>query len=51
MENCYMMLESILETIDKIDVVVFFSMTFLPEDQEKTMSMIWRVLDKYKEFH
>ena len=51
MENCYMMLDSLLEKIDEVDGLVFFSMTFLPKDKQKREFLFKKILDHGKELH
>jgi len=51
MEDCYMMLDSLLGKLDDINGVVFFSMNFLPKDKEKRTSLFNQILEKGKELH
>lgn len=51
MDGCYMMLDSLLEKIDDVDGLVFFSMTFLPQDKAKRAALYKRILGKGKELH
>ena len=51
MDDCYMMLDALLERIDEIDGLVFFSMTFLPSSNARREALLSTILNNKKEIH
>ena len=48
MENCYIMLNSLIKDINKIDGIIFYSIEMLAEDKKKTLKLIDFFIKKKK---
>ena len=51
MENCYLMLEQVLDELKFIDGVVAYSLFLLPENKNSRLKIYQKVLDLKKEIH
>ena len=48
MENCYIMLNSLIKDINKIDGIIFYSIEMLADDKKKTLKLIDFFIKKKK---
>lgn len=48
MKNCYIMLNSLIKDINKIDGIIFYSIEMLPEDKKKALKLIDFIINKKK---
>jgi sporadic carbohydrate cluster protein (TIGR04323 family) len=51
MEHCYLMLNSVLKDIKKINGIIFYSLFMLPEEKKDRDNLIIKILKKNKEIH
>ena len=51
MENCYLMLEQVLDELKFIDGIVAYSLFQLPEDQNSRLEVYKKILYSKKEIH
>jgi sporadic carbohydrate cluster protein (TIGR04323 family) len=51
MDNCYMMLEALLDELEKIEGIIFYSMWMLPQDSQRRQSLYDRVIDSGCSLH
>ena len=51
LDDCYMVLEELIEKIDTMDGILFYSINFLPKDKEKRQRIFNILLKKEKELH
>jgi sporadic carbohydrate cluster protein (TIGR04323 family) len=51
MNNCYMMLEALLDELEKIEGIIFYSIWMLPQDSQRRKSLYDRVIDSGCSLH
>lgn len=51
MENCYLMLNSLLKNLLKIDGIIFYSLFMLPEKKENRKKIYDRIIKKNKKLY
>jgi sporadic carbohydrate cluster protein (TIGR04323 family) len=51
MDNCYMMLEALLDELEKIEGIIFYSMWMLPQDSQRRQSLYDRIIDSGCSLH
>lgn len=51
MDDCYMMLDALLDQLDEGNGLAFYSVNFLPENKERRLNLYQRILSKGKELH
>ena len=51
MDDCYMMLDSLLEKLNEVDGLAFFSLSFLPKNEARRRKLYETILENGKELH
>ena len=51
MEHCYLMLNSVLKDLKKINGIIFYSLFMLPEEKKDRDNLILKILKKNKTIH
>lgn len=51
MDGCYMMLKSLLDNIEEVDGVAFYSLNFMPVDVEERRRIYSSIIGANKELH
>jgi sporadic carbohydrate cluster protein (TIGR04323 family) len=51
MDNCYMMLEALLDDLEKIEGIIFYSIWMLPQDSQRRKSLYDRIIDSGCSIH
>lgn len=51
MKNCYLMFNSVMKEIEKIDGIVFYSLFMLPDNQKDRFKIYKKIISNEKKLH